>query len=78
MRTKIYQPIMPNSQLIIIIDSADTSHWVLELFVNPTSKLLLIALIIGVGLVILFIIVVVMQIREYKKDQRERLVEKLY
>lgn len=69
---------MPNSQLIIIIDSADTSHWVLELFVNPTSKLLLIALIIGVGLVILFIIVVVMQIREYKKDQRERLVEKLY
>ena len=78
MRVKTYQPIMPNSQLIVTVQGVDPNNWILELFVNPTKKLLLIAMVIGVFLIILFIIVLVMQIKEYKKDLKENMIEKLH
>lgn len=77
-RVKTYQPIMPNSQLIVTVQGVDPNNWILELFVNPTKKLLLIAMVIGVFLIILFIIVLVMQIKEYKKDLKENMIEKLH
>lgn len=69
---------MPNSQLIVTVQGVDPNNWILELFVNPTKKLLLIAMVIGVFLIILFIIVLVMQIKEYKKDLKENMIEKLH
>lgn len=67
-RVKTYQPVMPNTQLIVTISDADPKNWVLEMFVSPTKKLMLIAIIIGVGILILGVAVLVIQIKEYRKD----------
>lgn len=52
--------------------------WILELFINPTDKIWLICIIIACFLIILFTVVLILQIREYKKDQRDNYVGKLY
>ncbi len=76
--TRSYSPIIPNSQLIVVTNSARPSAWLLEMFVNPTSKIMLICVVVVVVLIALFVAILVLQIRESRKDHEENKLDVLY
>ena len=72
---KIYTPIIPNSQLLIsenkvIDDQKKTSlSWVLDLIVNPTSKLPLLVVVITIILAVLLLIIIILHSQERREDK---------
>lgn len=69
---RVWTPIIPNSQLIIIAQEADVSNWQLELFINPTSSLFLIVVACAICLVIIGLVIILLHMGEKKEDEKQR------
>lgn len=70
--SKLWTPLIPNSQVYLFPAGKKTEKWKIEVYVNPTSAL---SLIIGVTVVIiaiLLIIVAVLHVKEKREDKIEQ------
>lgn len=56
--SRMWTPIIPNSQLVVFGKSADPETWMLELFINPTQKLFMIVIVSGCVLVAIGIAII--------------------
>ena len=62
--SRMWTPIIPNSQLVVFGKSHETETWMLELFINPTQKLFMIVIVSGGLLVAIGIAIVWLYCRE--------------
>ncbi len=49
--SRMWTPIIPNSQLVVFGKSTDSESWMLEMFINPMEKLFMIVIVSGALLV---------------------------
>ncbi|KAF0982205.1 hypothetical protein FDP41_012066 [Naegleria fowleri] len=65
--------IMPNSQLVTITTPPnDPGSWQVQLFVNPSAAALWVIIAEVVSLILLFIPIAILYIREYRHDKKEK------
>ncbi|KAG2373530.1 hypothetical protein C9374_011993 [Naegleria lovaniensis] len=65
--------IMPNSQLVTITTPPeDTDSWQVQLFVNPSAAALWVIIAEVVSLILLFIPIAILFVREYRHDKKEK------
>jgi len=65
--------IIPNSQLVVFPYPHDSpDEWTLELFINPSARLLWVCVAVGVSCVILIIIISYFHYKERKQDEQEK------
>ena len=69
---KMWTPIIPNSQLIIFMNSNDEMNWGLELFISPTSALYLIVMVCAVCLVVIGLAIIWLHVKEKQEDAKKR------
>ena len=69
---KMWTPIIPNSQLIIFMNSNDPMNWGLELFISPTSALYLIVMVCAVCLVVIGLAIIWLHVKEKQEDAKKR------
>lgn len=71
--TRHWSPIIPNSQLIVYTEPAKSYDFKMNIFINPTSAMLLIFISTIVVLVIIGAIVIYLHVKEKKLDSRFRM-----
>jgi len=59
-QVKVFSPIIPNSQLLILANAESKNSWNLELFINPDKILVLIVLSISSVLLVSGIVIIIM------------------
>lgn len=69
---RVFTPIIPNSQLIIVGNSKNKLYWNMDLFIKPNQILELIVMTMGAVLVISGIVIIVMHIMEKREDIKNR------
>ena len=69
---KMWTPIIPNSQLIIFMETNDPMNWGLELFISPTSALYLIVMVCAVCLVVIGLAIIWLHVKEKQEDAKKR------
>ena len=72
MVSRVWTPIIPNSQLIIFANGDETSDWALELFISPTTKLYLVVLCGAISLVLIGVWICVLEYNEKQEDRKKR------
>ena len=68
----MWTPIIPNSQLIIFMNSNDETNWGLELFISPASSLYIIVLVCAVCLVMIGLAIIWLHVKEKQEDAKKR------
>lgn len=68
----MWTPIIPNSQLIIFMNSNDETNWGLELFISPTASLYVIVLVCAVCLIIIGLAIIWLHVKEKQEDAKKR------
>jgi integrin alpha FG-GAP repeat containing protein 1 len=72
-RSRVWQQIIPNSQLVVIPSPADDpSRWKMKLFVTPSHQIVLTIIALGGTCVLVAIIVLVLHLRERREDSKEK------
>lgn len=66
----MWTPIIPNSQLIIFAPEADQNNWTLELFINPTSSLVLIIIACLICLIVIGLVIIILHWGEKNEDKK--------
>jgi len=69
--SRMWTPIIPNSQLVVFGKSAEFNEWNLEMFINPMQKLTLIVIVSGALLVVIGIAIIVLYCKEKTQDATE-------
>jgi len=69
---KVFTPIIPNSQLLILASKESKNNWSLELFINPDKILILTVISICAVLVISAVVIIIMHIHEKREDFKNR------
>lgn len=70
--SRVWTPIIPNSQLIVFANGDDTSEWDLELFISPTTKLYLVVFCGAVSLVVIGVWICALEYNEKQEDRKKR------
>lgn len=68
--TRVWTPVIPNSQLIIFAMDSNSNYWTLELFINPTEALGLIVIACLICLFIIGVVIIVLHIGEKQDDKK--------
>ena len=68
----MWTPIIPNSQLIIFMNSNDETNWGLELFISPTTSLYVIVMVCAVCLVVIGLAIIWLHVKEKQEDAKKR------
>jgi integrin alpha FG-GAP repeat containing protein 1 len=68
----MWTPLIPNSQLVLFANSAETEGWSLELFINPTQSLFIIVIVCVCLLVVLGIIIIGLHCKEKREDEANK------
>ena len=69
---RVFTPIIPNSQLIILANSKNKQYWNMDLFIKPNKILYLIVFTMGAVLVVSGFVIIVMHILEKREDSKNR------
>lgn len=69
---RVWTPIIPNSQLIIFAPEANPDNWTMELFINPTSSLVLIVIACLVCLIIIGLVIIILHVGEKNEDKKNK------
>ena len=67
-----WTPIIPNSNLLIRIESEYTSGWGIRLLINPTDSFILVGVILVLLLIIIGVVIVYIHLKEKKEDEEAR------
>jgi integrin alpha FG-GAP repeat containing protein 1 len=68
--------IIPNSQLVINVNPRnDIQYWKLQLFLTPSKNILFTGISLGSTMICLIIVIIFLQYREKKIDEKERKLE---
>jgi hypothetical protein len=69
LETRMWSPIIPNSQLLVSIEeSKDPDAWTLELMTNPIQEIGLIVSLDALFLAILGLVIIILHFREKAED----------
>ena len=68
----MWTPIIPNSQLIIFMNSNDETNWGLELFISPTNALYVIVLVCALCIVVIGLAIIYLHVKEKQEDAKKR------
>lgn len=68
----MWTPIIPNSQLIIFMESNDVKNWGLEMLISPTNALYLIVIVCAICLVVIGLAIIWLHYKEKNEDARKR------
>lgn len=68
----MWTPIIPNSQLIIFMNSNDETNWGLELFISPTTSLYVIVMVCALCLVAIGLAIIWLHVKEKQEDAKKR------
>ena len=68
-----YSPVIPNTQLIVKCNREEGKNWLIEQFINPSSKLIWIIIGCVMVLILLIAMIVVLYIREKAEDRKCRI-----
>ena len=68
----MWTPIIPNSQLIIFMNSNDETNWGLELFISPTTSLYVIVMVCALCLVVIGLAIIWLHVKEKQEDAKKR------
>ena len=71
-QVKVFTPIIPNSQLMVLANNKSKTDWILELFINPAQILTLTVIAISGVLIITGLVIIAMHVREKKEDSKNR------
>ena len=69
---RVWTPIIPNSHLIVFSPEHNVNNWTLELFINPTSSLVLIVIACIICLVVIGIFVIFLHVGEKNEDKKNK------
>jgi len=64
--SRMWTPIIPNSQLVVFGKGHNYNEWNLEMFINPMQKLTLIVIVSGGLLVVIGIAIIILYCKEKK------------
>jgi integrin alpha FG-GAP repeat containing protein 1 len=67
--SKLWTPLIPNSQVYLFPAGIKTDKWKIEVYVNPTSAL---SLIIGITVIIIVSLLIVVAVLHYKEKQEDK------
>lgn len=70
--SKLWTPLIPNSQVYLYPAGPKTEKWKIEVYVNPTSALSLIIGITVVIIIVLLLIVAYLHLKEKREDKLEQ------
>ena len=68
--SKMWTPLIPNSQVYLFPAGKDSHKWKIEVYVNPTSAL---SLIIGITVVLIILLLIIVAFLHHKEKNEDKL-----